>query len=85
MRRQGYDADLRACCTECETVKAGRVERYSVLAGVLAAAILSAIVAVQAIIWGFTRLSDAFGVTGLIVLATVGAGLVWLVTRERAR
>lgn len=66
-------------------MKAGRVERHSVLACVLAAAILSAIVAVQAIIWGFTWFSDAFGATGLIVLATVCAGLTWAVTRGGKR
>lgn len=66
-------------------MKAGRVERYSVLAGVLAAAILSVIVAVQAIVWGFTWFTDSFGVTGLIVLATVSAGLAWAVTRGGKR
>jgi hypothetical protein len=66
-------------------VKAGKVERYSVLAGVALAAILSAIVAVQGIRFVAGWFFDAFGATGLIVAATVLAGLVWFVTRERAR
>jgi ABC-type transport system involved in cytochrome c biogenesis permease component len=66
-------------------VKAGRVERYSVLTGVLAAAVLSAIIAVQAIVWGLTWFTDSFGATGLIVLATVCAGLTWAVTRGGKR